>query len=54
VAAWSGAASTTSREPHPQLLLLLPPLPPLPQAWAGEWLGVWARVCHCTYWDNHW
>jgi hypothetical protein len=24
------------------------------QAWVGEWVGVWARVVHCTYWDNHW
>jgi len=24
------------------------------QAWVCEWMGVWGRVVHCTYWDNHW
>lgn len=28
--------------------------PALAQAWVCEWMGVWGRVVHCTYWDNHW
>jgi hypothetical protein len=24
------------------------------QVWVREWIGVWGRVVHCTYWDNHW
>ena len=28
--------------------------PEVTSHWVSEWMAVWRRLVHCSYWDSHW